>query len=161
MRLSEFNSLPEEETEAELRTCCGSTAWARSVALHRPFDSIEHVISAADEIWRNLSPDDWMEAFASHPQIGATGTAHRWSTQEQAGVLTATDVTLESLAARNREYIGKFGFIYIVCATGKSADEMLGLIEQRLGNDRDSEIRIATGEQSKITELRLRKLLSI
>jgi OHCU decarboxylase len=129
------------------------------MSARRPFSDTLQLLAAADEIWWGLRNDDWLEAFASHPQIGGNGSAHRWSSQEQSGVQTAADETRRALALGNQRYLEKFGFIYIVCATGKSAEEMLQLLNQRISNDRETEIRIAAEEQSKITKLRLRKLL--
>lgn len=160
MTLEEINSLPPEDAYKQFLQCCGSTAWARAVTAKRPFPDEPELLAAAGEIWWKLQTEDWMQAFASHPQIGVSEPAHRWANQEQSGVHTAADVTRESLAIENQRYLDQFGFIFIVCATGKSAEEMLMLLKQRLANTRESEIRIAAEEQSKITKLRLHKLLN-
>jgi len=122
----------------------------------------------ADTVWAALAPADWREAFASHPRIGASGTAggaggaggeRAWSAEEQRGVADADDMTRTRLAQANREYETRFGYILIVCATGKGPGEILGLIEQRLTNDPAVELAVAAEEQRKITRLRLEKLL--
>ena len=166
--LAEFNSLRREEAEMELMKCCGSSAWAREVVAARPFSSMYEVLAAADRIWWSLGAADWLEAFSHHPQIGGksaeraqSGEASRWSQEEQSGTRDADAETREALAWANRAYLQKFGYIFIVCATGKSAAEMLALCEQRLQNDRETELRIAAEEQRRITHLRLRKLLEL
>lgn len=121
----------------------------------------------ADELWWSLNSSDWLEAFRSHPKIGGKKAAadiskqsQSWSNQEQSGVANAQEQTLADLATLNEEYEQKFGYIYIVCATGKSSDEMLAILKSRIGNQSDEELRIAAAEQVKITELRLRKLIT-
>lgn len=113
-----------------------------------------------------MSERDWLEAFSHHPRIGesasvagASATARSWSATEQSGVATASDDTRIGLARLNRDYEGRFGFIYIVCATGRSAAELIELARKRIQNDRDTELRVAAEEQRKITRLRLEKLL--
>jgi OHCU decarboxylase len=152
-----FNALPNDEAAETLLTCCGSHAWARRMAESRPFEDLAGVQKKSDAIWRSLDGDDWREAFAAHPRIGEQGS--RWSGQEQAGALDATAETLAELSAANREYEARFGHIFIVCATGKSAAQMLSLLRHRLDNDREIELVIAAEEQRKITNLRLEKLL--
>jgi 2-oxo-4-hydroxy-4-carboxy-5-ureidoimidazoline decarboxylase len=148
-----------------LRRCCGASDWVERMAARRPFGSREALIAAARGEWFALEPSDWREAFRHHPTIGdrealrqrfAT-TAHL-SEREQAGVDGASEETLTALAEGNREYECKFGYIFIVCASGKSAGEMLRLLRQRLPNSPDDEILIAAEEQMKITELRLMDL---
>ncbi len=121
----------------------------------QPFDDIHR---EADEVWWSLTPQDWLEAFAAHPKIGQKSTA-KWTTQEQSGMSQAAAATAQEMARLNSEYESKFGFIFIVCATGKSADEMLHILQNRINNARDEEIRIAAAEQAKIIHLRLDKLL--
>jgi OHCU decarboxylase len=164
--LSRLNALPENVAEAELLKCCGSTLWARRMAGERPFHDLQELLAKAESVWWALDAEDWLEAFSRHPKIGerestrAQATAAlKWSEQEQAGTNSADEETKRELAEGNREYEKKFGHIYIVCATGKSADEMLALLKERLGNERETELRNAAEEQRKITELRLRKLL--
>jgi OHCU decarboxylase len=164
--LDEFNALPQGEAEAELMKCCGSVNWARDVAGARPFNSMDELLDAADLAWWSLDSSDWLEAFSHHPQIGErqserpqAAKASRWSEEEQAGTLDAEAETSEALAAANRAYFEKFGYIFIVCATGKTSGEMLSLCEQRLSNDAAAELRNAAEEQRRITHLRLQKLL--
>lgn len=164
--LERLNNLSAEEAEAELLKCCGSTLWARRMAGHRPFLDLQELLARADAVWWALDTEDWLEAFSRHPKIGekeaergqAEG-ARQWSEQEQAGTHSADEATRLSLSESNREYERKFGFIYIVCATGKNADEMLLILRERLQNDADTELRIAAEEQRRITHLRLQKLL--
>lgn len=163
--LDRLNALPPNEAEATLLSCCGSTEWARRMAAARPYASEAGLAEAADRIWRGLSRADWLEAFAAHPKIGAAapaghGKAPEWSREEQRGTSAASPETLTSLAAANRDYEARFGHIFIVCASGRSAEEMLSLARQRLANDPDRELSLAAEEQRKITRLRLEKLLA-
>jgi OHCU decarboxylase len=134
---------------------------------HRPFGTLVRVLNEAEEIWWSLGPDDWREAFGHHPRIGEqAAVAHQgapataWSADEQRGAATAAEDTRQALAEGNREYERRFGHIYLVCATGKSAEEMLALLRQRLSNDPATELRVAASEQAKITRLRLAKLFT-
>jgi OHCU decarboxylase len=168
--LERLNSASAPEAETELLKCCGSTGWARAMAARRPFRDAQELLTTAGDVWWNLSERDWLEAFAAHPRIGggrrerAAPAQHRqaeeWSEQEQSGASVAAQVTLDQLTAANRAYEQKFGHIYIVCATGKTADEMLALLHARLSNEANTELRNAAAEQSKITRLRLEKLLT-
>ena len=163
--LEEFNALPSAQAESALRDCCGSARWAASVASRRPYASVEALHKAADSIWWNLERADWLEAFSHHPQIGdkpagGSESARQWAAGEQAGARNAADDVKARLARANRAYFEKFGYIYIVCATGKSADQMLALLGQRLQNDPASELPIAAEQHRLITRLRLQKLLS-
>lgn len=124
----------------------------------RPYAIADAMFVTGDVVWSALDRADWLEAFSSHPQIGGQST-NRWSAHEQSGVATATETVLDRLATKNREYESRFGYIFIVCATGKSADEMLEMLERRITNDPDRELPIAAEEQRKITRLRLEKLL--
>ena len=159
MRLADLNALDDDAASQEFRRCCGSSRWATRMTQGRPFASVEEMSAAADTAWWALGRPDWLEAFAAHPQIGASAPVSAWSAAEQAGVAGAAERTRGRLAEANREYQSRFGYIFIVCATGKSADEMLDLLEGRLRNDPDHELRIAAEEQRKITQLRLTKLL--
>lgn len=161
-----LRAMPESELDAALRACCGSSAWVRAIASDRSFDSLAALQRRAAEVWHGLSTTDWDEAFKAHPRIGekkAEGpqskVAHGWSTKEQAKVSQATQAVLEELRATNRAYEERFGRIYIVCATGKSAEEMLAIAKERMANDPDTELRRAAEEQRKITDLRLEKLI--
>jgi OHCU decarboxylase len=165
--LARLNALDAAEAERELLKCCGSTKWARALAAHRPFGEARELAAAADEIWWRLGERDWLEAFAAHPKIGGQRAAREqgaqasaWSEQEQAGARDAGQATLDELADANRAYEEKFGHIFIVCATGKTAEEMLALLRARLPNDAVTELRNAAEEQRKITKLRLEKLLT-
>ena len=164
--LERLNSLPREEAEAEFLKCCGSTLWARRMAEERPFQDLRRLLAQADAEWWTLDPEDWLEAFSRHPRIGEreaareqASAARGWSEQEQAGTKSADEETKRRLAAANREYESRFGHIYIVCATGKTAAELLSLCTERLSNEPEEELRVAAEEQRRITHLRLRKLL--
>jgi len=163
----ELNSLPPNAAEAELLKCCGSKHWAQRMVAARPFTDLSQLIESGDRIWWSLTPADWLEAFHSHPKIGekqaaaaVAREAQQWSEAEQAGVREAAPETTAALAELNETYEKKFGYIFIVCATGKNSEEMLRILRERLPHDKDEELRIAAAEQAKITELRLRKLLS-
>ena len=165
--LERLNNLTANAAESEFLKCCGSQRWAQIMATARPFHSLDEMLARADEVWWELSQPDWLEAFHAHPKIGEkkaataqTVAAQKWSAQEQSGVAQAGPQTISELAERNREYEERFGFIFIVCATGKSSEEMLAIINQRVQNDRATELRAAALEQSKITRLRLEKLLN-
>ncbi len=160
-----LNSLPNDLSEAELLKCCGSKRWAERMAAARPFSDLEQLLSQADEIWRSLETDDWLEAFRAHPKIGEkkaaaaqTPEAQSWSAQEQSAMASASAQARSRLADLNEKYEELFGFIFIVCATGKSPAEMLAMLERRMLNDRQTELRMAAEEQRKITRLRLAKL---
>ena len=165
--LRRLNTLLPGELQRALRTCCGATRWVRSMATALPLASVENALAAADAAWAACGEDDWHEAFRAHPRIGErkahqdTGAqAARWSSQEQAAVNASGDDVRAALAAVNAEYESRFGFIYIVCATGRSPDELLALARTRLANTRDEELRNAAAEQHKILRLRLEKLLT-
>jgi len=161
-----LNQLSAEDAEAEFLKCCGSTRWAKRMSEARPFGNLEEVSGKADAIWSSLSAADWLEAFRAHPKIGerkaAATQSHQaasWSAQEQSQAQQAAEHTKAAIAERNLIYEARFGFIFIVCASGKSADEILSALNDRLANDADTEMLIAAEEQRKITQLRLDKLL--
>ena len=165
--LAWLNSLPPVEAEKELLQCCGSTRWAQQMATARPYRTLENLTATANELWWSLDRNDWLEAFRSHPKIGekkaadpVSTQASQWSGQEQAGVTAASQETVDSLASLNRAYEEKFGFIFIICATGKTSAEMMSSLRERLEHDAVDELPIAATEQSKITALRLNKLLT-
>jgi 2-oxo-4-hydroxy-4-carboxy-5-ureidoimidazoline decarboxylase len=167
MTLAELNVLPRYRAEEELLKCCGSTAWARGMARRRPFANAARLLEVAGEIWWRLDPDDWMQAFRAHPQIGqrqpaahTSALSQAWSAQEQSGMSRAGVAVTMELEEANQEYLAKFGYIFIVCASGKSAGEMLAILRSRLANLPDQEIRVAAEEQDKIARLRLEKLLT-
>jgi 2-oxo-4-hydroxy-4-carboxy-5-ureidoimidazoline decarboxylase len=151
-----------EDARSLLTRCCGSTRWVDRMAARRPFASRDHLLEAAREEWFALAPDDWREAFTHHPKIGDrdalrrrfAATAHL-SEQEQRGVSGASEDELTALAEGNRAYEGRFGYIFIVCATGLTAAEMLRMLQERMHHAPDEEIHVAAAEQAKITELRL------
>lgn len=166
MTLAELNSVPRYRAEAELLQCCGCRGWARAVAGRRPFNNLDRLLRAASDVWWKLDAADWREAFAAHPRIGerrpvapGSSQAQAWSAQEQWGLNRAGVGVTMSLEEANREYFNKFGYIFIVCASGKSAEEMLGILQSRMPNSAGQEIRIAAEEQDKITRLRLQKLV--
>ncbi len=165
MNPSILNDASADDAHAMLLRCCGSTRWAFAMSERRPFD--DTLFTVADEEFAQLTRPDWLEAFAAHPRIGDIdglrakyASTATWSLGEQSGAANADEQTLHDLAAGNRDYEARFGHIFIVYATGKSAGEMLTLLRQRLPNDADTELAIAAAEQVKITRLRLEKLLS-
>jgi allantoicase len=162
-----FNSLPEKKASAALLDCCGSKEWVRRMFASRPFSDREELLRAADQIWNALSSKEWLQAFRRHPRIGATRAARTQSTKagassmkEQSGVAQSARETRAALAAENRAYEATFGHIFIICATGKSAEEIQMELHRRLSNDSETEMRTAAEEQRKITRLRLEKLLA-
>lgn len=164
--LDRLNRLPRDEAERELLTCCGSRRWAARMAESRPFATLDEALARADDVWWALDPADWLEAFRSHPRIGErtaeAGQSEReagWSRGEQAGVDSAAADTRRALAEGNAEYERRFGHIFIVCASGLSAEEMLERLERRLGNDAETEMRVAAEEQRRIAGMRLRKMM--
>ena len=166
--LAHWNAIAGSEAAQEILPCCGSQRWAHALARLRPFDDAERLFGSSDEIWRQLDPSDWDEAFSSHPRIGekkapesATAKSAQWSGQEQSGVALSGANIQEQLRRANREYEERFGRIYIVCATGKSAEEMLAILYRRLENDDTSELRETAEQQRQITQLRLRKWLQL
>lgn len=166
MKLDQFNALTYDEALKDLQRCCGARRWTSQMAARRPFRTVDDVFSAADQAWASCNREDILEAFRHHPKIGDVAslrsrfaTTKQWAEGEQAGVRAAADEVLKRLAAGNQAYEEKFGFIFIVCATGKTADEMLALLEERMGHQPALELKIAAGEQAKITRIRLGKLL--
>ncbi len=174
-----LNASTRDEAAAALLRCCGSARWVERVLARRPFASLADLYSAAEGAWSGLDRADYLEAFAHHPRLGANPARLRerfarvegssmgaqllpldpdWSAQEQSDVARADDATLETLRAGNAAYEARFGFVFLVCATGKGAREVLTWLEQRIGNDPETELRVAAAEQAKITRLRLEKL---
>jgi OHCU decarboxylase len=165
MTLEDFNALTPPKAEAVLLDCCGCTRWAAEMSAQRPFADVDALRQAADNHWRNLKREDWLEAFSHHPQIGqkaAAGSvsARKWAEGEQTGARVAAEDVKTRMARGNRSYYEKFGYIYIVRAAGKSAEELLALLEQRLQNDPARELPVAAEQQRQITRLRLEKLLA-
>lgn len=164
--LARMNRVDAQCAERELLRCCHSTQWARSMSRERPFQSVHELLQTGDRIWWDLGPEDWQEAFQGHPQIGAASSSfshpkgtEQWSAEEQSGVRGTTQSVLNDFQEANRAYLEKFGFTFIVCATGKSYQEILPMLFGRLQRDREAELRTAAEEQCRITHLRLRKLL--
>lgn len=166
--LEELNQAPEDEAAISLRRCCGAEKWVRSMLQARPFSSLGDMFEKAEAASDELTRQDWIEAFSHHPRIGSIESlrnrfaevhTREWSTGEQSGVQQASEEVLEALARGNEEYENKFGYIFIVCATGKSAQEMLALLETRLPHSPEEELQVAASEQRKITRLRLEKLM--
>ena len=168
MTLEELNHLGKPALAEAMQKCCGSTAWVDNMVAAFPVSDAETLMDEAKTKWNSLREADWREAFTHHPQIGGNVAALRekfastsaWAEGEQASVKEASQATLEALAAGNEEYAQKFGYIFIVCATGKTADGMLALLQARLPNKPEEEILIAMREQDKITRIRLEKLLA-
>ncbi|MGH7731845.1 MAG: 2-oxo-4-hydroxy-4-carboxy-5-ureidoimidazoline decarboxylase [Candidatus Eiseniibacteriota bacterium] len=166
MTLDELNALPAPAARAALARCCGCEAWVERMVARRPFVNLNHLLGIAHAFWMGLGPDDWREAFGHHPRIGDLESPGRrvadtadLASREQAGAAAASRVVLEALAEGNRAYEERFGYIFIVFASGRTADEMLALLKGRLGNDPDAELRIAAREQWKIMRLRLDRML--
>ena len=167
MAVSLFDTMPAADARAAFRRCCGSSRWVDGMIAGRPYRDATALLAAAESCWPALGRADWLEAFGHHPRIGDRealrarfATTRDWAASEQSAAMAASDAILDALAEANHEYEARFGYIFIVCATGKPADEMLALLRARLGNDPESELRIAAAEQAKITRLRLEKLLT-
>lgn len=160
-----LNALPADKCREVLAKCCGAGRWVNEVSASRPWADEAALLAAAEQTFHRLGEHDWLEAFAHHPKIGDVDSLRRrfastanWTSQEQKGAAVAEDSVLQALADGNREYEERNGFIFIVCATGKSAVEMLDILRARLGNSRSLELEKAAGEQRKITAIRLDKL---
>lgn len=164
-RLRALNALPADEAAERFASCCGASNWVKAMVDARPFADEAALLDRAAAAWNRLAPADWLEAFRAHPRIGSraadgpsTMRAERWSTGEQAGVQHDSD--RDALRLANDLYERRFGWIFIVCATGKSGHEMWEQLRARLANTPDAELRIAAREQQAITALRLQKLLN-
>lgn len=166
MTPAELDRLPEPAARAAFERCCGARRWVEAMVAGRPYGSRAALDAAAERAHGLLGRADWLEAFGHHPRIGdAAALKERfaataaWAGAEQSGAAAATGTVLAALADGNRDYERRFGYIFIVCATGKGAAEMLGLLRARLGNPPETELEVAAAEQRKITRLRLAKLL--
>jgi OHCU decarboxylase len=166
--LNRLNAMPAAEAEVAFLQCCGSSKWAQKMTKKRPHRDLDVLCKAADRVWWSLRREDWLEAFSRHPKIGeraaakpSDGHAQEWSQQEQSAASGARQDVLAELTEANRAYFERFGYIFIVCATGKTSEEMLALLKQRLQNDPNAELRIVAEEQRRITRLRLEKLLQM
>jgi OHCU decarboxylase len=163
--LSSWNGAEAQTALDAMLSCCGARRWAAAMVALRPIGNVPELSAAADRVWSTMEEADWMEAFASHPRIGERKAAHAsqksvaWSRQEQSSAHDATERVLAELAAGNLLYEHRFGFTYIVCATGKSADEMLAILNRRLASDRTAELIEAAAQQQQITQIRLGKWL--
>jgi OHCU decarboxylase len=173
--LARWNLLPTPEAVRAILPCCGSTAWAQGMAARRPLTDEAALLAASNETWRNLTTSDWMEAFRSHPRIGESRPSSaeaqssrtqpppapsvEWSAQEQRNVADSDAAVKSALSDANREYERRFNRIFIVCATGKSAAEILAILQHRLENDAETELHEAAEQQRQITEIRLGKWL--
>jgi len=165
--LARWNGLPLEEAAREILPCCGSRTWAASMASKRPIQDEASLVATSDTIWRSLGESDWLEAFRSHPRIAETraekdvaASSAAWSAQEQQKAATADEAVKMALKWGNREYEQKFGRIFIVCATGKSASEILEILRHRLHNDEATELQLAAEEQRQVMHIRLRKWIT-
>jgi OHCU decarboxylase len=165
--VGDINSMSADRAAALLVDCCGSSRWVTRMVEQRPFDSRDAVLAAADEIWKSLTPADFLEAFAHHPRIGEKDATipqgkqgSEWSAAEQSALDSEGGEARDALRGMNREYERRFGYIYIVCATGKTGTELLDVARNRLSNDAETELAIAAEEQRKILQLRLEKLLA-
>jgi 2-oxo-4-hydroxy-4-carboxy-5-ureidoimidazoline decarboxylase len=165
--VSRWNRLPPDEAASEILPCCGSSQWARGMSSERPLSDLAAVLTASDAIWRGLSAADWDEAFQSHPRIGGSASAEKsgaqsakWSAEEQARAAETAGSLQQALAKGNREYEDKFGRIFIICASGKSAAEILAQLRRRLDDDEAAELLEAAEQQRQITQIRLKKWLA-
>lgn len=166
--LAQLNRAATTEAVATFLDCCHSRRWAEALAGSRPYASPEALLRVSEDAWQLLGQSDWLEAFAAHPKIGDIHSLRKkyastaaMAANEQGGVKAADERTLEELARLNQIYLEKFGFIFIVFATGKSAAEMLAILQSRVNNSREAELRNAAAEQKKITRLRLERLLCL
>ena len=164
--LARWNELPAEDAVPAILPCCGSRTWATRMTSRRPIEDEAALLAASDVIWRGLGEPDWLEAFQQHPRIGETraektapAESAAWSAQEQQKAATGDAAARVALEQGNREYEQKFGRMFIVCATGKSAGEILEILRRRLHNDEATELRQAAEEQRQIMRIRLKKWL--
>ncbi len=165
--IERLNQLSKESARKALADCCGAKRWVTQMAEQMPYSSPAQLLEIAGKVWAGLSHEDWVEAFRHHPRIGEkqaeakqSSKARQWSGREQSTARKASPETLAALAAANQEYLTKFGHIFLICATGKTSEEILKDLRQRLSNDPATELHVAATEQIKITRLRLEKLLT-
>ncbi len=162
---AKLNDLPDGDARTVLSNCCAAEKWVNGMLAARPFADDNAVFAASESIAATLTKPDWLEAFAAHPLIGDVDSLRKkyaatkqLAAGEQSGVDAASEATLRELAALNQAYLARCGFIFIVFATGKTADEMLAILKSRINNSREEELANAAAEQLKITRLRLTKL---
>ena len=167
MTLDQLNRLSEADATAAFTQCCACVRWVERMEIGRPFEGLSEMLEISDRIWEECDVDDYLEAFQGHPRIGDVESLAKkyantkgWAGNEQKGMSSADPAVIQRLADGNKSYEEKFGHIFIVCATGKSAAEMLALLEARMPNDPKTEVMVAAEEQNKITRLRLKKLLA-
>ena len=159
-RLRWFNELPQAEAVPELLAVCHSRRWAELVAAGRPYPDLDALQRTADEVWTGLGPGDWLEAFAAHPRIGERGGGSAdWSRQEQAGVGAADQEVQAAIARGNTAYQDRFGYVFLISAAGRDAEEILADLRARLANDPDTELRVAADQHRRITRLRIERLM--
>ena len=167
MSLPALNAMDDAAASAAFERCCGASHWVKAMLAARPFASPKDLFKAGERAFSGFQRDDWLEAFSHHPMIGDVeslrakfASTSKWAGDEQRGAAEADEMTLLSLANENRVYRDRFGYIFIVSASGKNAGQMLEILRERSGHDPDTEIEVAAGEQKKITKLRLEKLLA-
>lgn len=162
MTWEEFNELDKATAATALFHCCGSAKWVSILMEDFPFVSEIALVETATTAWYSAcNADDWLESFTHHPQIGdKSSLEQKFAGKEQTGIAAATAETINELTKANTDYLQKFGFIFIVCATGKSATDMLQMMHSRLNNSVEEELHIAMGEQHKITLIRFQKYLT-
>ena len=160
LSLDELNALPEQDAAVKLRECCGSSHWVERMLKARPFPGTAALLHAADAAWDGTRPSDWLEAFAAHPRIGERART-AWSREEQHAAGASGSHVSARIAELNHEYEERFGHIYIVCATGRSGEEIMADILARMENDAEHELRVSAREQHRITRLRLGKLIGV
>jgi 2-oxo-4-hydroxy-4-carboxy-5-ureidoimidazoline decarboxylase len=169
LTIAELDAIQPSDFVAHIERCCGSSRWVAEMQNRRPYKDATTLHQTADQVWASMHREDILEAFSHHPQIGANVASLRekfsntaaWSASEQSGVAAADEGTLQSLAKANQAYVNKFGYIFIVCASGQTAASMLAMLQERLSNDPAVELKIAAAEQAKIMHLRLNKLLDL
>jgi 2-oxo-4-hydroxy-4-carboxy-5-ureidoimidazoline decarboxylase len=154
-----LNALAEPAARAALLRCCGSRSWVEQMLAGRPFADDSGVFATAERCWWSLGTNDRLEAFAAHPRIGERAD-DTWARAEQSGMAGADIAMRRAFSDGNRAYEERFGHVFLICATGRGADDLAAELQRRLGNDPASELRIAAGEQAKITRLRLEKLVT-
>ena len=165
--LDTWHAMSAEDAADAILPCCGSRAWARGLAARRPLATLPELLAASDASWWSLGEADWNEAFESHPRIGereahrsATGTSLAWSANEQGSAMLSDDDAKAKLAEGNRAYEAKFGRIFIVCASGKTAHDMLAILNRRMHNTAEAELQASAEQQREITHIRLQKWLA-
>jgi OHCU decarboxylase len=164
--LAAWNEADKAKAHYDMLACCGAPRWADEMVARRPFVSIGELHATADHLWSTMAESDWLVAFACHPRIGerknthATPKSATWSRREQSSAASASETVLSELAELNARYEERFGFTYIVCATGRSADEMLAILKRRVASDRSAELSEAAEQQRQIMQIRLRKWLT-